>query len=93
MLGWAFSTSLFHETNRHKALLRIALETSTRHMMDWLNLRQMQWLTAKTTREVYEECAKKHKLPVLVDELGSDARLLWLGERRNDKVILYVHGE
>ena len=70
----------------------MAGETTARLLMHRLNARQMQWLMAKSTREIYDECAKKNKLPVLIDELGSDGRLLWLGERRTDKVILYVHG-
>ena len=93
MLGWAFSTSSFYETNRNKTWQRIAQETTTRYLAPWLNARQMQWLSAKSTRETYEECANEYQLPVLIDELGSDGRLLWLGERRTDKVILYVHGE
>ena len=60
--------------------------------MDWLNVRQVQWLNPKGTCQVYEEYVKEHKLPVPVNELGSDGKLLWLGERRADKVILYVHG-
>jgi len=28
------------------------------------------WLNAKSTREVYEECATEHKLPVLIDDSG-----------------------
>ena len=92
MLGWTFSTSPFHETNRHKAWPRIAIETSGRHLMHMLNARQMQWLSPKSL-EVYNKCAKEYKLPVLIDELGSDGRLLWLEDRRSDKVILYVHGE
>jgi len=60
--------------------------------MHWLNARQMQWLIVKGTREVYEECAEEHKLPVVIDKLGLDGMLLWIGERRTDKVILYVHG-
>ena len=92
MLSWTFSTSPFYETTRHKAWPRIAREASARHLMHLLNSRQMQWLMARTTRETYEECTKEHKLPVLIDELGSDGRLLWLGERRSDKVILYIHG-
>ena len=68
------------------------METSNYLLMNRLNIRQVQWLNPKNTREVCEECAKEHRLPVLVDELGSDGRLLWLGERRTDKVILYVHG-
>ena len=92
MLGWTFSTFPLYETNRHKAWPRIAREAAGRHLMHWLNSRQIQWLRAKGTREIYEECAKEHKLLVLIDELGSDGRLLWVGERRTDKVILYVHG-
>ena len=83
--------SPFHETNRYKAWQRIANETFFRHLMHWLNIRQMQWLNPKTTREVYEECAKENKFPILINDLDSDARLLWLGGRRTDKVILCVH--
>lgn len=60
--------------------------------MHRLNARQVQWLNARSALQVYEECAKEHGLPVLIDELGSDGRLLWLGERCTEKVILYVHG-
>ena len=69
------------------------METSNYLLMNRLNMRQVQWLNHKSTREVYEDCTKEHKLPVLVDELGLGGRLLWLGERRSDKVILYVHGQ
>ena len=93
MLGWTFTTSLVYKTNRHKAWPRVATETGFHHLIDWLNARQMQWLNPKSAREVYEECVKEHKLPVLIDELGSDGRLLWLGERRTDKVTLFAHGE
>jgi len=92
VLSWTLSTSPFHETNRHRTWSRIARETSVRHVMHWLNARQLQWLSATSTIEVYEKCAKEHNLPVLIDELGSDGRLLWLEDRRTDKVILYVHG-
>jgi len=92
VLGWTFSTSPFYETNRNKPWPRIAVETAARHAMQWINVRQLQWLNTKSSREVYEACAKEHNLPVLIDELGSDGRLLWLGERRTDNVILYVHG-
>jgi len=92
VLGWTFGTSPLYESNRHKPWPRIAVESSVRHTMHWLNVRQQQWLNAKSSRQAYEEFAKAQKLPVLIDELGSDGRLLWLGERRTDKVILYVHG-
>ena len=40
----------------------------------------------------YETWAKANKLPVVVDELGKEGRLFWISERRNDKVILFLHG-
>ena len=92
VLGWTSTTSSFYEINRNKTWPRVAHETATRHLMHWLNARQMQWLNTKGTREIYEECAKEHKIPVSIDELGLDGKLLWLGERRTDKVILYIHG-
>lgn len=30
---------------------------------------------------------------VTVEDIGEDANLLWIGEKRTDKVILYLHGE
>jgi len=35
---------------------------------------------------------KQNGLPILVDELAEDTRLLWIGKQGTDRVILYFHG-
>jgi len=44
------------------------------------------------TRLIYEGWAKRNSLPIVVDELSEDTRLLWIGKQRTDRVILYFHG-
>ncbi|KAM6489315.1 Alpha/Beta hydrolase fold [Amanita muscaria] len=46
----------------------------------------------RTTKWVYGTWAKWYNLPATVTELGYGARLLWIGPKRMDKVILYLHG-
>lgn len=45
-----------------------------------------------TTLQVYERWVKQNGLPSLVEEIGDDARLLWIGPKRIDRVIVYFHG-
>ncbi|KIL66897.1 hypothetical protein M378DRAFT_74740 [Amanita muscaria Koide BX008] len=45
-----------------------------------------------TTPWVYATWAKWYNLEATVTELGNDARLLWIGPKRMEKVILYLHG-
>jgi len=35
---------------------------------------------------------KQEKMEPIVEEIGEDARLLWIGPRQTDRVILYFHG-
>ncbi|KAJ7730968.1 Alpha/Beta hydrolase protein [Mycena maculata] len=51
-----------------------ALRYATTH----LSVPQMQFLLG-TTLQVYTKWAKQSHLPVVVDELGEDARLMWIG--------------
>ena len=41
---------------------------------------------------VYEAFMKQAKMEPVVEEIGEDARLLWIGRRQNDRVLLYFHG-
>lgn len=52
---------------------------------------QLQYVNG-TTLPVYKAWAKKNKLPVVVEELVADARLLWIGPKQTKRVILYFHG-
>jgi len=35
---------------------------------------------------------KQEKMEPVVEEIGEDARLLWIGPRQTDRVFLYFHG-
>ncbi|KAF7974628.1 hypothetical protein HWV62_11612 [Athelia sp. TMB] len=52
---------------------------------------QLQWLLG-TSLKNYTAWAIKHGYSPVVDEIGEGARLLWVGERRYDRVILYIPG-
>jgi len=91
VLAWTLLTSPFHHNNRHKNWKRVVGDKQLYHLVERLNTSQLQWLFG-TTLGSYETWAKANKLPVVVDELGQDGRLLWIGERRTDKVILFLHG-
>jgi len=41
---------------------------------------------------VYETWTKQVKLAPVVEEIGDDARLLWIGPKRTDRVLLFCHG-
>jgi len=45
-----------------------------------------------STVDVYTKWTKQFKLPVIIDELGGEARLLWIGPKRLQHVVLFVHG-
>ena len=36
---------------------------------------------------------KQSKMEPVVEEIGEDARLLWIGQRQSKCVLLYFHGE
>ena len=35
---------------------------------------------------------KKVKMEPVVEKIGEDARLLWIGHKQTDRVLLYFHG-
>jgi hypothetical protein len=37
--------------------------------------------------------AKRTKVNLIVEDIGEGAHLLWMGDKRTDRVILYVHSE
>jgi len=91
VLVWTLLTSSFHPHNRLKTWKRVVADKAFYHLTKELNAKQLQW-TMGTTLKVYEDWVKQSGLPIMVDELGEDARLLWIGKRRIDRVILYFHG-
>lgn len=51
----------------------------------------MQYIMG-TTVDVYKQFTMSNSLPVIIDELDDDTRLLWFVERQVENVIFYIHG-
>ena len=43
--------------------------------------------------ETYTRWMFNEKMEAAVDDLGDGSSLMWIGPRRYDRVILYLHGE
>ncbi|KZP13357.1 alpha/beta-hydrolase [Athelia psychrophila] len=81
-------------THKDKKWSRVVYDITARHVTAKLNVHQIRALQRGTLGR-YRKWCKKHKQVPAVDELengGEGGRLMWLGERRSDKVILFVHG-
>ena len=46
----------------------------------------------QTTAELYAAWARKNGVDALTDELPEGAMLHWIGPRREDRVLLFLHG-
>ncbi|KAJ7270930.1 Alpha/Beta hydrolase protein [Mycena rebaudengoi] len=91
VLLWKLATTSFASYNRERSFKRIAAESALRHLVSGLNVPQLQNMFG-TTLGTYNAWTTKEKLPPIVDELGEDARLLWIGPKRLDHVVLLFHG-
>ncbi|KAF7321034.1 Abhydrolase-3 domain-containing protein [Mycena chlorophos] len=89
---WKVLTTSHSPHNKGRSLKRIAGDAAVRHVSS-LPVPELQ-AAFGTDLKMYAAWAKANKLPITVDELGegSDARLLWLGPKRTEKVVLFLHG-
>jgi len=91
VLAWSILSKPFHRTNKHKTLARTLRDKAFYHAVKRLNAKQLQW-AAGTSMDVYRNNMKSRNEPLVIDELGENARLLWIGKRNRNRVILYFHG-
>ncbi|KAF7970445.1 hypothetical protein HWV62_23931 [Athelia sp. TMB] len=61
-----------------------------RFMTSWASIRQLQWRQAPSM-ETYTHWMFNQKMEAAVDDLGDGSSLMWIGPRRYDRVILYLH--
>jgi acetyl esterase/lipase len=91
VLLWSVATTAFASYNRERGIKRITGDSALRYTISSLSVPQLQAVFG-TTLATYEKWAKGAKLAATVDELGEDARLLWIGPKRLDRVVLVAHG-
>ncbi|EKM76170.1 hypothetical protein AGABI1DRAFT_102467 [Agaricus bisporus var. burnettii JB137-S8] len=86
VLVWTF---VFKWSGRTRK--RSVCDGRIRYVVTKFNIRQLQYLFG-TTRGNYTTWCKQAKQEPQIESIGGDANLLWIGERRPEKVILYLHG-
>ncbi|KAJ7938378.1 hypothetical protein B0H13DRAFT_1851814 [Mycena leptocephala] len=87
VLLWSVATTAYASYNKERSVKRIVGDSALRHIISRLNIPQLQNAFG-TTLGTYEKWTKTAKLPATVDELEEDARLLWIGPKRLERVIL-----
>ncbi|KAJ7160973.1 Alpha/Beta hydrolase protein [Mycena filopes] len=91
VLFWNVATTASASFNKNRSLKRIFGDSLLRYLVTNLSVPQLQYAFG-TTLQVYRAWLKNRKLPATIDELGEDARLLWIGPKRLDRVVMFCHG-
>lgn len=90
---FCFPGRVYPAADIHRKTWRRSLgDTAFRFISDRLSATQFQYALG-TSEHVYHKWTKQNRLPVHVEPVGEDARLLWIGPRRTERVVLYFHGK
>ncbi|KIM41817.1 hypothetical protein M413DRAFT_445032 [Hebeloma cylindrosporum] len=90
-IAWALLKSPFTSYGRARSWKRIVMDRASLIVMTGMNRRQARAFFGPT-RKAYDDFVKSKKWEPVVEELGDDARLLWIGPKHTDRVLLYFHG-
>lgn len=87
---WNVCTWYLHAETWAKSLSQLINDSALNHVTK-LDTPKLQYMLG-TTDKVYRAWAKKSGVPIVEEEVGEDAKIYWLGPKRPEKVILYLHG-
>lgn len=91
--AFAVALGVFRE-NKGRSWRRAAHITAVRYSVGKAkNVSDMKFGFGVTTAEMYARWARKTGADVLTDGLSEGATLHWIGPRRQDRVLLFLHGE
>ncbi|KAJ7126281.1 Alpha/Beta hydrolase protein [Mycena epipterygia] len=83
----------FSERANGRRMKRVLYDEIGYFLISRLSIRQLQAATLSGSPAAgYARWAKQKRIAQVVDELGNDARLLWVGARETEYVVLYCHG-
>ena len=91
VLTWAVLKAPFTPYGRAKSWKRIFADRMVRLIVVGMNRRQIRAVVGETSATYYN-FMREAKLTPLVEELGEDAKLLWIGPKITNNVLLYFHG-
>jgi len=79
--------------NKGRSWRRAAYIAALRYLLgNTPNALGLKFAVGVTTADLYAKWARESGAEVLTDELPEGAMLHWIGSRREDRVILYLHG-
>jgi len=91
-LPFAVAVGVFRE-NKGRSWSRAAHIAALRFLLQRArNALDLKFGFRVTTAELYATWARKSGADVLTDELSEGATLHWIGPRREDRVLLFLHG-
>jgi len=93
VLPWTLITSPFSSKFARTRSWRVLLLAKTIAWMVTRSNRKQSRAIFGETRDSYNAFMKSKQLEPVVEEIGEDARLLWVGAKVTERVILYLHGK
>ncbi|KAG7451319.1 alpha/beta-hydrolase [Guyanagaster necrorhizus] len=90
LLCWKLLTSPFVKHLQHKTWLRVISDCSA-HQLTSLGFAQLQYALGDSVT-VYNNFISQARLMPLIEELDGGVQLAWVGPKRTDRVVLYLHG-
>ena len=90
--AFAVTVGVFRE-NRGRSWRHAARIAARRYLLRKVrNASDLKLMYGASTAEMYARWASKSGAEVLTDELSEGATLHWIGPRREDRVLLFLHG-
>ncbi|TFK61699.1 hypothetical protein BDN72DRAFT_863397 [Pluteus cervinus] len=89
---WSLATKPFVSHNAKKHWKRVVIDTAFQTLLSTLNRVQLQYIFSDPAQLIVEKWGKKAGVPIEVEEIGEDAKLIWIGKKRTERVVFYLHG-
>ncbi|SJL09833.1 uncharacterized protein ARMOST_13214 [Armillaria ostoyae] len=90
LLCWKLLLSPFIKQLQHKTWLRVISDCSAQQLTS-LSFPQLQYALGDSAT-VYNSFINQARLTPLIEELDGGTQLAWVGPKRTDRVVLYLHG-
>lgn len=83
--------SPFVARSKNKPYPRIIGDASFRFLADYFSGPELQRILGSSV-DVYSTWARNAGLPITIEEMVDGGKLMWIGPKRTDKMLLYCHG-
>ncbi|KAJ3830151.1 Alpha/Beta hydrolase protein [Lentinula raphanica] len=83
--------SPFVSRSQGKPFKRVIGDGPFRFLTDHFSGPELQYILG-TSVGVYSSWAREKKLPITIEEVRDGGKLMWIGPKRTDKMLLYCHG-